>query len=356
MMPMSHRLLRPVAGLLLALAALQPLHAAQGRTPRQLIESLDLDIRQLLRDAKAGRTPEQAEQAAADAITALAKSSPGHLSLTDGDSRGRTPLMLAARGPYPLVVQALLADPAVQLRVNQTDADGATAWMLASFAPALTLPACEPGTLTRQRYVLLRPYLLRMAQLLKTQAAPVGLAVSQLQQAGADADADAAKRLWLSQCPNAAPAVREALAAGDLLPTLVNESVRTLRDFNDMAQKDVELLPASPPPGMKFVHQERAPSGKPLTAIDIDDMLCEHMDKPEITGLVRWSGTYTVRAIARSRAGIVEVVDFEPMTHARLQPPPRVMDYFHGTILKAFAGYRCAGDKTFSQEFQIRIR
>lgn len=356
MMTPHRHLLHPLAGLLLALAALTPLRAEEARTPRQLIEALDLEVRQLLHAPKAERTPEQAEQAVADAIAALAQRAPGHLSLTDSDSRGRTPLMMAARGPYPLVVQALLADPAVQMRVNQADADGATAWMLASFAPALTLPACEPGTLTRERYALLPPYLQRMAQLLKTQAAPVGLAVSQLQLAGADTDAEAAKRLWLQQCPNAAPALREALAAGDLLPTLVNESVRTLREFNETAQKDVNLLPKSPPEGMKFVHGDRDRHGKSLPAIDIENMLCEHMDKPEITGLIPWSGTYTVRVIARSRAGVVEVADFEPMTRSRDQPQPRVTGYFHAIILKALSGYRCKGDKTFSQEFQFRIR
>jgi hypothetical protein len=355
MMLMLHCLQRPVAGLLLALATLQPLHAQEARTPRQLIEALDLEVRQLLQ-AKAERTPEKAEQAVAEAIAALASRSPGHLSLTDSDSRGRTPLMLAARGPYPLIVQALLADPTVKLSVNQKDADGASAWMLASFAPALTLLSCEPGLLTRERYVLLPPYLQHMAQLLTTGAAPVGLVVSQLQLAGADTDVETAKSLWLQQCPNATPALREALATGELLPTLVNEAVRSLREFNDTAQKDVKLLPASPPPGMKFVQGERGPNGRTLPTLDIEDMVCEHMQKPELQGMVPWSGSYIVRAIVRTRAGVVEAVDLEPMTSYRKLPMPRIVDYFNSVVLRALSGYRCKGDHAFSQEFQFNVR
>ncbi|PTT79785.1 hypothetical protein DBR42_20725 [Pelomonas sp. HMWF004] len=253
-------------------------------------------------------------------------------------------------------MQALLTDPAVKLSVNQADGDGATAWMLASFAPALTLPSCQPGTLTRQRYVLLPPYLLHMAQLLKTGADPVALVVRQLQLAGADTDAEAAKRLWLKQCPNATPALREALATGELLPTLVNEAVRSLRDFNETAQKDVNLLPTSPPPSMKFVHEGRGANGKPLPAIDIEDMACDHMEKPELKSSVSWSGTYVLRAVARSRAGVVEAVDLDPISSARRQPPPRIMDYLHGAVLKALSAYRCKGDHAFSQEFQFIIR
>jgi hypothetical protein len=189
--------------LLALLAALhQPAQAQAARTPRQLIEDLDLEVRRIVASSKPDRTPEDAQRAVADEIAALVRSAPGHLSLTDIDERGRTPLMLAARGTYPLVVQALLADPAVKLRVNQPDADGANAWMLANFAPTVTLVACEPGTLTRERYVLLPPYLRRMAHLMKTKGGQAPLAGAMPQRdaghargAGRQpADADAGER------------------------------------------------------------------------------------------------------------------------------------------------------------------
>lgn len=355
MNPMPSRLLPLATALLLTLAALQPLHAQDTGTPRQLIEKLDLEVRRLLQDPKAARTPEQAEQAVADAIAALAARSPGHLSLTDADDRGRTPLMLAARGPYPRVVQALLADPAVRLRVNQPDADGATAWMLAGFAPALTLPACEPGMLTRQRYALLVPYLRRMAQLLKTQAEPLGQVIAQLQRAGADTDGEAAKRSWLARCPNATPALREALAAGELTPTLVQASTRALSDFSETARKDVKLLPDKPPAGMRFVHGDRDRHGQALPALDIERMNCERMPKPEVTTTMPWAGSYLVRVVARTRAGVVEAVDLEPQKRGSRFTDPEVIGYLNGLVLTALSGYECLGDKTFEQEFKFVI-
>jgi hypothetical protein len=356
MIRMPTRVLPLVAGLLLTLAALPPLQAQEAGTPRQAIEQLDLEVRRLLHKDKPARTPEQAEQAVADAITALAKTSPGHLSLTDADERGRTPLMLAARGPYPRVVQALLADPAVKLRINQPDADGITAWMHASFAPALTLPACEPGALTRQRYALLPPYLRRMAHLLQTRAEPLRLTLEQLQQAGADTDGEAAKQAWLERCPNATPALREALAGGELMRTLVQASTRALSEFNETARKDVNLLPDKPPAGMKFVRGDRDRHGQPLPALDIEKMTCELMPRPERPGPLHWSGRYVVRLFARTRAGVIEAVDLEPETRMRGKHDAGVAAYLDHLILSALAGYECKGDKAFEQTFEFSIR
>jgi hypothetical protein len=356
MIRMPFRFLHLGTSLLLALAALEPVHAQQAATPRQLIENLDLEVRRLLHETKPARSPEQAEEAVAEAIAALVARSPGHLSLTDADERGHTPLMLAARGPYPRVVQALLADPSVKLRVNQPDAAGATAWMLASFAPALTLPACEPAALTRERYPLLPPYLRRMASLLQTQAAPVSEVVNLLQQAGADLDAEAAKRVWLAQCPNATPALREALAGGNLLRTLVSESTRAVRDFNETARKDVNLLPGKPPADMKFVQGDRDRHGQPLPALDIEKMTCDRMPKPEMKGTIPWSGSYVVRLFARTRAGVIEAVDFELQTRMRSQHEARIAAYFNSLILSALSGYECKGDRAFEQTFEFSIR
>jgi hypothetical protein len=338
--------------LLALLAALhQPAQAQAARTPRQLIEDLDLEVRRIVASSKPDRTPEDAQRAVADEIAALVRSAPGHLSLTDIDERGRTPLMLAARGTYPLVVQALLADPAVKLRVNQPDADGANAWMLANFAPTVTLVACEPGTLTRERYVLLPPYLRRMAHLMKTKGAAIAEVINLLQQAGADADEEAAKRLWLVQCPNATPALREALADNRLMQTLVNEALARLREFNETALKDVKLLPDKPPKDMKFVRSDKGSDGRLLPSLAIEQFACPHMERPKVA-MLQWSGSVVIRAVVRTRAGFVEAVDFE--TISKYPPPAKIVDYFHAVILEALSGYECKGDRGFEQEFQFR--
>lgn len=352
---MRPRSFHGAAALLLGLltALHQPVQAQAARTPRQLIEDLDLEVRQILESNKPDRTPEDAERAVADEITALVRSAEGHLSLTDTDQRGRTPLMLAARGSYPLVVQALLADPSVRLRVNQPDADGVTAWMLASFAPSLTLVACQPGTLTRERYALLPPYLRRVLHLMKTKAAAVAEVIGLLQQAGAEADDEAAKRLWLAQCPNAAPALREALAGGKLTQTLVHEAISRQREFNETANKDVKLLPAKPPAGMKFIDADKGRGGTPLPSLDVQQLRCVHMSKPQV-GTLQWSGNVLIRAVARTRAGVIEAVDFETLSPR--PPAPKFVDYFNSVILIALSGYQCKGDHTFEQEFQFDYR
>ncbi|MDR7295267.1 hypothetical protein J2X16_000588 [Pelomonas aquatica] len=318
-----------------------------------MIEDLDLEVRKILESSKSDKTPEDAERAVADEIGALVRRSEGHLSLTDVDLRGRTPLMLAARGSYPLVVKALLADPSVKLRVNQPDADGVTAWMLANFAPTLTLVACQPGTLTRERYVLLPPYLRRMGHLLQTKAAAIGEVITLLRQSGAEADEDAAKRLWLAQCPNATPALREALAGGRLMQTLVNEALARQQEFNETATKDVKLLPEKPPDGMKFTREDKGRNGAPLPALDVQQLHCVHMEKPQI-GTLQWSGNVLIRAVVKTSAGVVETVDFETMS-AR-PPAAKFMDYFRAVILRALAGYQCKGDHTFEQEFEFDYR
>lgn len=349
---MSSRPLQCVGALLLALlTALQQTAQAQtARTPRQLIEDLDVEVRRILESGKADKTPEDAERAAADEITALVRSAEGHLSLTDMDQRGRTPLMLAAAGGYPLVVQALLADPSVKLRVNQPDAAGVTAWMVANFAPTLTLVACQPGTLTRERYVLLPPYLRRMSHMLKTNAAAIGEVIMQLQQGGAEANEDAVKRLWLAQCPNATPALREALAGNRLTQTLVSEALARQREFNETARKDVMQLPEKPPEGMKFTREDKGRNGAPLPALDVQQLYCVHMEKPQV-GTLQWSGNVRIRAVVRTRGGVVETVDFETMSSR--PPASKLMDYFRAVILRALAGYQCKGEHTFEQEFQF---
>jgi hypothetical protein len=340
------------AVLLLALltALHQPAQAQATRTPRQLIEDLDLEVRRILENSKPDKTPEDAERAVADEITALVRSSEGHLSLTDVDARGRTPLMLAARGGYPLIVKALLADPSVKLRVNQPDADDVTPWMAANFAPALTLVACQPGTLTRERYALLVPYLRRMAHLLKTQGAAIAEVINLLRQAGAEVDAEAAKRMWLEQCPNATPALREALAGDRLMQTLVHEALARQSEFNETARKDVKLLPDKPPEGMKFIRVEKGRNGAPLPSLDVEQLHCMRMDKPEV-GTLQWSGKVRIRVVARTRAGVVEAVDFETMSSR--PPPPKFVEYFHAVIVRALSGYQCKGDHTFEQEFEF---
>jgi len=343
------------AGLLLALLlALQPAQAQPGKTPRQLIDDLGVQVRQILESAKPDKTPEDAERAVAEQITALSRSAPGHLSLTAADSQGRTPLMLAVSGTYPLVVQALLADPGVKLQVNLPDADGATAWMTANFAPTLTLVACQPGNLTADRSRLMPPYLRRMAHLLKAKGAAVGAIVRMLQEAGAEPNADEARRVWLARCPNATPELRAALAGGELLPTLISEAVTRQLAFNKAMQENMAKVPARPPEGMQFIAEPKAlPDGARMSPLlSVHQMNCVHMGRPRLPAILEWRGAMLLRATVQTRAGVVEVADFELLSG---KANHKVVDIFRNAVLGGLAEYQCIGDHVFEQEFHFEV-
>ena len=349
---MSPFILRAGTLLLALLLATQTAHADDlARTPRRLIDDLGVQIRLILEAPQPAQTPEDAERAVAEQVAALARSAPGHLALTEAGSRGRTPLMQAVSGAYPLVVQALLADPGVKLGINVPDAEGVTPWMLANFAPALTLVACQPGVLTADRYALLHPYLWRLGHLLKTKGAAIGSIVRMLQEAGAEAKPEDAKRAWLARCPNARPELREALASGALMPTLVNESITQTREFNRTWTESRSRVPASPPAGMTFVvNREESDPHTPLT--DIGQTRCTRLVYPELPQLLDWRGDIALRVSAATHAGAVVVADVELVSERQ---PRSVVDAFRNAILRALAHFHCPGDQTFQQEFRFRF-
>lgn len=341
---------------LAALATFAPAARANDapRSPRHVIERLGVEIRQILAAATPDRTPEDAERAAAAQITALIQREPGHLSLTEPDARGQTALMLAANGGYPLVVDALLADPSVKLAVNAADKRGQTAWMIANFAPTLTLAACQPGALTRERYILLPPYLLRMAHLLKTQAAGLGAIVQSLEAAGAEPQPEAAKRAWLSRCPNTSPELRAELEAGPLMQTLVAHAIAKQSDFNRTAQQSVRSLPMRPPKDMRFISAEREHGARPARdMLGLPQMFCSRMRKPELARIA-WTGDILLRATVSTNAGIVEVADIDVIS-VKGDKPEAAGEYFRGLVLRALAGYECEGNVVFEQEFQFKV-
>lgn len=339
---------------LLALTLPLPGHADMPRSPQQLIDRLGVDIRQALENPKSGVTPAAAEQAVADQISALVQSGEAQLLLTEAGRSGRTPLMGAVSGGYPLVVKALLADPGVRLQVNVRDAAGHTAAMLAHFAPTLTLVSCEPGTLTLERAQLLPPYLRRMSSLLQTDAASLVSIRQQLEAAGADMDPELMKRAWLARCPNTTPELRQALETGELMSTVINDAIARQLAFNKLAQDSTARVPSKPPKGMQFVHAERnrpgdtaAPLLLPLSA-----MTCVRMPKPELGGALPWSGSTVLKAVVSTRAGVVEAVDLTLIEGDARSP---ATEYFSRLILRALAGYQCEGDKIFEREFQFVV-
>lgn len=348
---------RTLAVLLLLPCGLQAGQAQPAaRTPYQLIEHLGVEVRDILDKDVTSKTPEGAERAVADQIAALIRGAEGHLSLTAPDSQGRTPLMLAVSGAHLPVVQALLTDPSVRLQINVPDADGVTAWMLANFAPALTLVSCQPGSLTLDRFQLLPPYLRRVSHLLKDKAATLSGIINALEAVGAEVKPDDAKQAWLARCPNASAELRAALADGRLMPTLVNHAIRRQMAFNKAVLENAQDVPARPPDDMKFLgisspdrHVRREPE-----LLQVHQMNCVWMEKPQM-GKLNWRGMALFTAKAATRAGVVEAVDIELMPTNKPAPPPFVVAHFSRSIVRALAEYKCEGDHIFEQEFQFVI-
>lgn len=341
------RVFLPMMTVLLAQCAAQAAHAEPPQTPRQLIDRLGVETRQLLEKPRNDRTPADAERAVAEQITAWARRSPGDEALIDGDDQGRTPLMLAASGAYPLVVKALLDDPIVKALVNTKDAAGLTAWMHATIAPALTLASCQPGNLTLDRYPLLRPYLLRMSALLKPKDSPLAGIVRLLEDAGARPDPEGARRAWLARCPNTPTELQQALASDEVLKTLVDDAVSRQSRFSKALREGVAGIPQTPPDSMKFVQLRE---GKPHTA---GQLRCIRTPAPPLRGAMPWSGELTFKTVIATRAGIVEAVDFEVISPGT--PNPHVAQYFRSAVVQALAAYQCEGDHVFEQVFQFKV-
>lgn len=343
--------IRGLAALLCLLVSLPPVLAEQARTPRRLIDTLNVEVRKILENPKSTRTPEDAEAAVAEQIIALIRSDEGHLSLTQPDEQGRSPLMVAAGSGHALIVQALLTAPGVRLTVDTADNHGETAWMLAQFAPSVTLVACQPGLLTLERAQLLPPYLRRMSHLLRNQHKLTAI-VQSLQDAGAAPRPDEARRAWLARCPNATPALREALADAPLLRTLVRESLARVTEFNRIGLDKPRSLPAKPPADMKFIRDGIA--RKRISRLDdlltFDPTRCE-MAKPQVP-LLSGAGVILFKVVADTRAGVVEAVDIDVVSVDGLE---RSTDTLRAVVVETFARYRCEGDFLFEQEFHFTV-
>jgi hypothetical protein len=332
---------------LLALTfALACAHAEPAPPPLQLIDRLGVQVRQILETPRPDRTPEEAERATAGEIAALIHDTPGHASLTEADRQGRTPLMLAVSGGYPLVVKALLTDASVRGKINQPNAAGETAWMLAQFAPAMTLVACQPGTLTLERHPLLSPYLRRMTTLMKARGSVVVTIAQALENAGAEMNPEAARKGWLARCPNTAPELRKTLANGELQRTLVNDALDRQMAFNKAYQAGLTSLPQKPPQDMRFI----AVGTEPLKT---KDLTCARRPSPALLGALNWSGSVRFKAVIATRAGVVEAVDFTLLSDN--DPNPVVLNHFRGALIRALASYQCEGDHVFEQEFQFSV-
>lgn len=337
--------------------------AAPG-LPRQLIAQLGLDTRA---DADKQWTRQRAAEASTAArLRDFIAAQPGHPALTEADATGRTPLMEAAANGYADVVDALLADASVRARIDERDAFGASAWMLSQFSRPVTLISCHPQMYARERLPLLRPHAARIAYFLRGSTTSFELIAARLLKAGAHADLAGARAAWAAVCPGSDAALRDRLQASDNLPlTLWTDSV----DRTEQFKRDMDATPPHPPtaalprPVLPMlgkpdaweqrwprVHQTRP--DQPLPPPDAPVILCTRMARP-VVPQVNWSGHVVFRVVAEIQAGVPVVVDIRRTTPEIYRHAEGLLQY---SLLGALAGYECAGDHVFEQEFQFKIK
>jgi hypothetical protein len=188
-----------------------------------------------------------------------------------------------------------------------------------------------------------------MAALVSAPKSPTAAISQALLDAGATADPALAKQAWLARCPNATPELRQALAQGELLPTLVNHALSRQAAFNKAYREGSASLAEKPPADMRFLREAADGRGPVRGAQSLN---CARRPAPELRGALNWSGRITLRVGAATRAGVVEVAD---ITVASGTAEPHVVDHFKAAILRALALYECEGEHVFQQELQFKV-
>lgn len=326
-------------------------------TPTGWIEGLQVAQRQLLdRDAPKEELA-AAEARVAKKLAELIAREPGHWSLTERDAAGNTPLTLAVSGAHLHVVKALLTDSSVVLRINEPLPNGATPWVLASIAPRVSLPACQPAMLTVERTPLLRPYWKQMKALLADPDKPINGTLTALLEAGAAPDPERARTFWKLRCPSAWPATQAAVELADaILPAVVNQSVEAINGFTRQIASDRMAVVAEPPLGTVFRFPNFQFSAKAGPSLEPPPesvrTACPIKPAPQLLGAINWSGTLTLNAIVQVESGVITGLDLTavPSTVDR-----NVKRYFSTLVIDAYSRYVCGGQLAFSQEFKFKI-
>ena len=167
-----------------------------------------------------------AEELAAEAMQAVVAAGDPDL-LVGTDRNGQTPLNAAAQMGYALLVDELLASSHVREAIDARDRHGMTAWVGANFALRQAMLVCNPGV--RRIRPLLVPLMAAQPYYLLSPENPYRKTRRLLEEAGATADMDHARRLWFDTCRYQDESVRSRVReADDLLDVVLAENARVI--------------------------------------------------------------------------------------------------------------------------------
>lgn len=169
---------------------------------------------------------------------------------TDGllaDSRGQSPLAMAAYLGYPNVAAALLTSREVRSHVNDADPNGITPWMAATLSMRQAMWACNPGVFENPFSFV--PMLVTQPYYAGNPVPPYRRTREVLERAGARADMGKAKEFWLTRCTaQSAEARSEVQSSSDLQVTVQSLGAATLaaqmRKAEEQKQKQSAARPA----------------------------------------------------------------------------------------------------------------
>lgn len=177
-----------------------------------------------------------AEHKAALEIRAyLAQGEEAGAGLQEKTSSGQTPLMAAAINGYAEIVAELLKSEQVRPGINDTNPQGFSAWLHATWAFRQSMWVCNPQVFkdpfTWVPLFVIQPYYLQSPE------NPYRKTRRLLEQAGAIPAPEKAKQSWLDTCKMQDQRVRSLVEkSSDLLETVLAESPLAFAEFSKQLQ------------------------------------------------------------------------------------------------------------------------
>ncbi|WMW81165.1 ankyrin repeat domain-containing protein [Undibacterium cyanobacteriorum] len=155
--------------------------------------------------------------------------------LQEKTSSGQTPLMAAAINGYAEIVAELLKSEQVRAGINDTNPQGFSAWLHATWAFRQSMWVCNPQVFkdpfTWVPLFVIQPYYIQSPE------NPYRKTRRLLEQAGAIPAPEKAKQSWLDTCKMQDQRVRSLVEkSSDLLETVLAESPLAFAEFSKQLQ------------------------------------------------------------------------------------------------------------------------
>jgi hypothetical protein len=156
---------------------------------------------------------------------------------------GQTPLMAAAFKGYSEVIAELLKQQNVKDSIDDVNPKGMTAWLYANFAFQQSFWSCNPTAFDNPFVAV--PLFVTRPYYTESSENPYKKTRRLLEAAGAKADMQQAKQMWLEMCKLQDDSTRQRVeSADDLLDAVISDGAEKLEEN---AAKYYEMMQGPPP-------------------------------------------------------------------------------------------------------------